>query len=243
MEKQKLHVLICDDDPICVSVNKAYVESYSNQFQKEVMIHGITGVGKEFDEIRVHYEIDIAFLDIDLVNGNGFIIANELQKRNPKIPIIFVTSHREYTEDAYDIMAIGYLKKPIVQANFERIYERAITQAEANRNTNEKMFLQFNVNKKIINIRMSNIIYAEKLQRKIIIRMENQKEYEVVDTMNHIEKMLSSSFLRISQSVIVNRQEIKEYDRKSIVLSTGDEFVIGRTYIKKVLEDLRNFSG
>lgn len=109
----------------------------------------------------------------------------------------------------------------------ERLYERAITQAETNRNTNEKIFLPLIINKEVMNIRMSNILYAEKLQRRVVITMTDQNKHEVIDTMNHIEKMLSSSFLRISQSVIVNKKEIKQYGRKNIIMSTGDELVIG----------------
>lgn len=243
MERDKLHVLICDDDPICLGVNRVYVESYSNQFNKEVIIHEIMGIGEELNEIMAKTEIDIAFLDIDLGNGNGFKIASELQKRNSNIPIIFITSHREYTEAACEIMAMGYLKKPIVQEKFARLYERAIIQAETNRNDSQKMFLKLIVNREIVNVRMSHIIYAEKLQRKVIIRMTEHKKYEVIDTMNHIEKSLPPSFLRISQGVIVNRKEIKQYSRKSITMSTGEELVIGRTYIKKVLEDLNSLNG
>lgn len=225
-----------------MKVNKVYVESYSKQFNKEVVIHTVTGMGDELNEVVAGTDIDIAFLDVDLVNGNGFKIASELQKRNPKIPIIFITSHREYTEEACEIMAMGYLKKPIIQDKFARLYERAITQAEINRNTNEKVFLELIINREVKNIRMSDILYAEKLQRRVIIRMTDQKNYEIIDTIHHFEQLLTASFLRISQGVIVNKKEIKQYGRKSITMSTGDELVIGRTYVKKVLDDLNSLN-
>ena len=56
---------------------------------------------------------DIAFLDIHMRGMNGVELAKELKAVNPKMNIIFVTGFSEYTGDAMNLHASGYIMKPV----------------------------------------------------------------------------------------------------------------------------------
>lgn len=229
----KIHILVCDDEEICLAVNRAYISTYSKQLKKQVEIYEYTDWNEELAELIRKGRFDIAFLDIDLEVGDGMNIAKELQKVNADIPIIFVTSHEEYKPEAIDILATGYIPKPIIAEKFYQIFKRALVLAEDNKNHESQRYLMLKSSRKEFAIQMVEIICLEKIQKKIIIKTK-MKEYEVTATLLEIEPQLLSRFQRISQSVIVNMNEVVSMDRKVIHLSNGEEYPIGITYAKTV---------
>ena len=61
-------------------------------------------------------QVDIAFLDIELVGGNGLDLARGLKQCNPRCNIIFLTSHPEYAREALELFCSGYVMKPLSPA-------------------------------------------------------------------------------------------------------------------------------
>ena len=57
--------------------------------------------------------VDIAFVDIELFNESGLVLAQQLSAVNPRTNIIFLTGHTEYTADALRQHCSGYLLKPL----------------------------------------------------------------------------------------------------------------------------------
>lgn len=62
---------------------------------------------------------DIAFLDIHMGGMTGVELAKELKSVNPKMNIIFVTGFSEYTGDAMQLHASGYIMKPVTKEAVE----------------------------------------------------------------------------------------------------------------------------
>lgn len=58
------------------------------------------------------HEADVCFLDIEMPDMNGLILAKELKEIRPNINLVFVTGHVEYAYDSYKLFASGYLMKP-----------------------------------------------------------------------------------------------------------------------------------
>ncbi|MDL2295126.1 response regulator [Ruminococcaceae bacterium OttesenSCG-928-D13] len=58
-------------------------------------------------------QVDIAFLDIQMGEMNGLVLAKHLKEEYSKTNIIFVTGYAQYKSDAMDLRASGYLKKPV----------------------------------------------------------------------------------------------------------------------------------
>lgn len=60
---------------------------------------------------------DIVLTDIEMEDGNGFTLANELTYRFPNIKIIFLTAHDkfEYAQKAISYKAFAFILKPINQ--------------------------------------------------------------------------------------------------------------------------------
>ncbi|TCO69666.1 response regulator [Marinisporobacter balticus] len=70
------------------------------------------------------YKPNIAFVDIETPNENGIEIAKNIKKISPKTEIVFVTAHKQYAYEAYELEAIDYLLKPIKRERLERVIDR-----------------------------------------------------------------------------------------------------------------------
>ena len=104
-------VLVVEDEPIllrdfCDTVRETLPEAAVTPFRwaSEALAYGES------------HRIDIAFLDIELVGGNGLDLARSLLRLNPQCNIIFLTSHPEYAGEALDLFCSGYVMKPLSPA-------------------------------------------------------------------------------------------------------------------------------
>ena len=107
-------ILVVDDEPILLgdvaeTVGKAIPESTVRPFRwaSDALAYAEKN------------RIDIAFLDIELVGGNGLDLAKNLLKINPQCNIIFLTSHPEYAREALDMFCSGYIVKPLTQSKIK----------------------------------------------------------------------------------------------------------------------------
>ena len=64
-------------------------------------------------------QVDIAFLDIELVGGNGLDLARGLLQCAPRCNVIFLTSHPEFAREALELFCSGYIMKPLSPAKIE----------------------------------------------------------------------------------------------------------------------------
>lgn len=87
----------------------------------------ITGFTRTTDALAYaqSHPIAIAFLDIEIGRSNGFDLCRSLLERLPHANVVFLTAHREYSFDAWDTGACGFLLKPLtadsVLAQLERL--------------------------------------------------------------------------------------------------------------------------
>lgn len=63
---------------------------------------------------------DLAFLDVEMPGMTGLELAEELQKKYPKINVIFVTAFPQYALEAYKILASDYCLKPLNPSDVKR---------------------------------------------------------------------------------------------------------------------------
>lgn len=68
--------------------------------------------------------VDLAFLDIDMPVINGLDLAKAIKSRYPKTAIVFTTAFIQYALDAYNILALGYLLKPIKKEDIVKVLDQ-----------------------------------------------------------------------------------------------------------------------
>lgn len=234
----KYKIGICDDEVLHVRINGVYVQEIAKRNRYDVEVKGFTK-GSQVQEYLQKESLDILFLDIDLGNDSGILLAAELMKKYPELIIIFITGHREFASEAFDVEAIGYIVKPVEEKKMERVLKKALLQVMALKGQNssqEIIITEENIKKKIYE---EDIIHIERELAKTVIHTLD-RDYRVYETITSLCERLGDNFLRINQSEVVNIKEIKEIRDNSVFLKNGTMVRIGRTYRKAVIETYFN---
>ena len=104
-----MNILVCDDD---LSIANSIAKYIKNKFKHEVFV----SINREEALNVIHSEnIDLLIIDIVLKDDNGIFLAEDIQKNQSNIKIIFITGYGNvYYENIYEHIAPqGFLEKPI----------------------------------------------------------------------------------------------------------------------------------
>lgn len=171
------------------------------------------------------------FLDIDLntPETNGFLLAQNIRKIEPRCFIVFVTSHIElsYYTYQYKVEALDFIVKDNIDTMKNKIHECILNAYEKHTHSSQhniSIFTATMPDGKQISVPHSEIIAFEtsNTTHKIIFHGKNRL-LEFPEQLNTLEKELNEHFFRCHRSTIVNLMNIKEIDYKDSVIIMCDD--------------------
>lgn len=230
---QNFKCLIIEDEPLAAEVIIEYIQQLSHLELTAVCTNAIDGL-----QVLNTETIDILFLDINLPRLSGIDFLRSLVK---KPAVIFITAHREYALEGYELDIVDYLLKPVAFSRFlmavNKITERS-QQVNVNDSINQlKDHLFVNVSRKRQKILYSDIVYLES-KREYVSIVTQQGSYLTKIQLSELEKQLdNTAFIRIHRSFIVSKRKIKAYNSTEVDLD-AIQIPIGRNYKEQVLSQL-----
>ncbi|MBO9599874.1 MAG: response regulator [Cohnella sp.] len=87
--------------------------------------------------LRVNPEIGLVFADISMQGENGLTFAAKLEALELPVQVVFVTSHKEFALEAFELTVLDYLVKPVSQERLARTVQRALAYYQAKKSTQE----------------------------------------------------------------------------------------------------------
>jgi len=195
---------------------------------------------------------EIVFLDIQLLDGNGFDVLDHL-KDNMTFEVIFTTGYLDYKERAMDYFAFYYLNKPVQESEMKKVLKMYELKRSAfdmqkylafkKQLKNKNQAITIFENEKYIPIKFSDILYCEASGSYTIINLPNKKCYMITKNLKRIESMiLSDDFHRVHRSFLVNLKHIKTFSKDGIIVMADDsEILISARNRKKVVDFLKTY--
>lgn len=122
-----MKVMLVDDEPVMHLIMRKMLEKYD----------GLEVVGTFSDApsatafLKEREDVDLAFVDISMPGGSGLSFAAQMDRESGAPRIVFVTSHKDYAVDAFELSALDYLVKPVTQERLERTVHRALESRKA----------------------------------------------------------------------------------------------------------------
>lgn len=110
-----MRILIADDEFLALELLKNSIQ----RVLPDAKIFAFTKPSELF-EFAEENECDIAFLDINMTGVTGIDLGKTLKEKMPNLNIIFVTGYNEYTGEAMDMHASGYILKPVTPEKIRR---------------------------------------------------------------------------------------------------------------------------
>lgn len=221
---KKVQCLIVEDEPIAAEILEDYIQQLPF-----LELAGICSDALFAMEQLKQKDIDVLFLDIHLPKLKGLDFLKTLV-HPPQV--ILTTAYHEYAVDAFSLGVVDYLMKPIEFSRFLMAVNKIRRQpapASSSPNQTERLYLFFNINKKMVKVYIDEIEYIESLKDYCKI-VTTSKNYVVRGQIGELETQFQAyKFVRVHRSYMVALDKIIAYSAVDIELSKKN-IPIGRSY-------------
>ena len=112
---ESFNIIMVDDNKVILSYNQLILEEVA----PNAAIASFSRPQKAIEYAKKH-RTDLAFLDIEMGVISGFDLCRELLEINPCIKVVYLTAYPEYSLDAWDTDASGFMVKPLVPEDVRR---------------------------------------------------------------------------------------------------------------------------
>ena len=217
----KIRALIVDDETLARGRIRKLLAQEEN-----VEIAGECANGPEAIEFIRKHSPDLVFLDVQMPEVGGFDVLKALPVE--KLPaVIFVTAHDQHAIEAFEVHALDYLLKPFTRARFQQAVRRAVQQlqtrdvAAINQQFQEWLKsprtepaylsrIAIKTDDRTIFVKVEDVDYFESAANYVVLNTRTGNHI-LRDTLTGLETRLPPRlFVRISRSVIVNLDSVKE---------------------------------
>jgi DNA-binding LytR/AlgR family response regulator len=165
---------------------------------------------------------------------------------NQKPFVVFVTSHKDFALEAFDLNAVDYLTKPIKKERLlsavekveilVKMYKKSLDGELMGMPENSYFFVK---DKGVLHrVFYKDVLYIQAMGDFSTIFLENgQKKIALVGIKNFEQQLSSDNFLRISRTHLVNTQKITALTNDSVFMEKI-EISIGSTFQEEVFKKI-----
>lgn len=218
---QLLRAIIIDDEQNVREMLSNLLANYCNNIE----VIGVAETVKAALSL-IHYEQpDLLLLDIDLPDGTGFDLLEQLGKNPPLV--IFITAYNDFAIRAFRFSAIDYLLKPI---NIDNLVEAIAKAADSLEQKNLGLKLQnffenmnsqpgqkklvLKTQESIYIVKVTDIVRCEADHNYTTFSLADRKKILVSKTIKEYEELLADQgFFRTHQSHLININHISSFEK------------------------------
>jgi len=161
-------------------------------------------------EMMSRDSFDLVFIDINLGDIEGTVLATAVKQIMPKACIIFATAYSQYAVRAFEIGVSNYILKPFDKNRLERIVENCRKELEASCTEPLTNRLPVSCNRRIVLVDIEIIVFIETDNRSCVIHTKNGDFVENISLGEYEKRLSGHRFFRIHKSYLVNLEEIRE---------------------------------
>lgn len=231
-----LRIAICDDNNLICSEIEQIIIDYSKHISVEIEITAFYRGEELLSHIRKYESFDLIFLDIDLDTTTGIKVGTTIREDfdDHISKIVFITSKQGYEKQLFDIQPLYFLPKPIVADRIEKSIDLAIKLLEIDNKT-----FEYKKDYDIIKVNIKDILYFEKVGRKIKIVTHNGQDH-FNGSLSALKNGLPHTFLQPHSSFIVNFDKITHLRKDFIIMIDHKEIPVSQRNLKSIRDTLLN---
>lgn len=217
----KWEIAICDDEQNQIEGLRSSVEDWAKSAGHFCEITSFVSAESFLLEYTKN-RFDILLLDVELTGEDGIALAKRLRKEGDKSEIIFITSHFEFYGEGYEVDALHYLIKPVVNEKLFTVLSKAVEKLAV---SPQYVIIQYD--RETIKIYESEILYIESFLHYIEIHTK-ESTYRIKENLSTFAEKLSADFYRTHRSYITSLKAIRRISRNTVLLEGGVELPLAR---------------
>jgi DNA-binding LytR/AlgR family response regulator len=223
----KANTLVVDDDELWQKSISKFVLMNPN-----LNLVGTCSSAMEAYAQIVESDIDLIICDIEMPEMSGIEFIKNI--KNPPL-VIFITSHRDYALDCYEVSPVDFLLKPLdvprFMASIEKVRVRLVNPPEL---STIEPYLFVRENNNYVQIAYKDVHYMMAEDNFLNIVTPTQT-YMPILTISKMEQFLKGDvFMRVHRSYLVNRSYISMITKNDVILSSGKTIPLGEQYRNQI---------
>src|SRR5687767_10713670 len=113
-----IRTILVDDEPLATQGLQLRLQAH-----EDVEVVGTAANGREAIRAIKTHKPDLVFLDIQMPGFDGFSVIQGLMDVDPPL-FVFVTAYSEHALRAFEVQAVDYLEKPVLEDRLATTMER-----------------------------------------------------------------------------------------------------------------------
>lgn len=210
-----IKIAAVDDEKIVMTKLSDLLDKYIEQ---EKVIDCFNSSTSFFNSAE-KFSYDIVFLDIDMPEINGFVIAGDLKSINSDVAVIFVSNLENLIIDSIRYKPLAFIRKSSIEQDLEKNLDLIINSLQK---TSKVFHVEINdVNKEIS---LNDIIYFESLNHDFYVHTmynsykKKRGRNSELNLKSLFEKYGAEGFILVNRSYLVNYRYIDVINHDDIVL-------------------------
>lgn len=246
-----IKTIIVDDEPHA----RRYLSDLLKEDEEIELLDELKN-GREALAYLEKNRIDLVFLDIHMPGINGLEVIQQMPDSHAPF-IIFTTAYDQYAITAFEASAMDYLLKPFDKQRLAKSLDRIKEQMELRKESDlhQKMIGLYRDFQDAKSPQLTEFVIKERGFEKVIkaadiLWIEANSVYAELHThdekhlyrvaLNLLDKELSSDFLRIHRSIIMNISHIRKMsylnnNTYKFVMNNDRELISSRSYKAEVM--------
>ncbi len=250
----RIRTIIADDEPHA----RRYLSDLLRADEEMELLAELKN-GRETLAYLEGHQVDLVFLDIHMPGINGIEVLQRIPQG--KMPIVvFTTAYDQYAITAFEASAMDYLLKPFDQKRLVKSLDRVKEQLELRKESDfhKKMLSLYRDYQDARSPQLTEFVIKDRgfekvVKAKDILWIEANSVYAELHTesnkylyrvaLNLLDTQLSSDFLRIHRSIILNTGHITKTsylnnNTYQFTMANGKELISSRSYKTDIMQRL-----
>lgn len=200
-----MRAIVADDEPLSRRVVQQLLARHD-----DVRVVAECADGDAVRDAIDAHRPDVVFLDIRMPLASGLEVARERDTRTGPL-VVFVTAYDEFALPAFDVDAVDYLTKPLVEDRFDAALARVRDRLAGRRVYTAHLTTRVGAREILIPVDSIDYIEADDVYAAVIAHGKRQL---VRTSLDALERMLDpAAFIRVHRSYIVRVERIREIRR------------------------------
>ncbi|MDR0792605.1 MAG: LytTR family DNA-binding domain-containing protein [Chitinophagaceae bacterium] len=227
--ENKINCIVVDDERPA----RVLIESYISKLPYINLISSCADAMEAIEILQTN-RVDLIISDIQMPQITGIEFIKSLNIPPPFI--IFITAHKDFAIESYDLNAVDYLLKPV---SFDRFLKAIMKVREFSNKRlphNESAihsllpYIFLKDGNTLVKVILKEILYIEGSKDFVKVVMKNKNIVPYIKMMAIEEMLPPDLFLRIHKSYILNISAIATITGNLVRIINGDEIPVAKQY-------------
>ena len=219
-----MKIAICDDEMHFMDALCPLLEQWAKECGIKLTLYRFTNGD---DLIAAHQSecMDLIFLDIIMPLLSGLDVARELRNMNQNVPIVFLTSSKEFAVDSYEVKALNYLIKPVDQTKLFLTLDDFLKTFSL-----PKAFFTAKTADGFCRIVIADVDYLEAQNKQVLVHFTNGRTIAIRELFSKCAEVFSpeNGFCCCHRSYIVNLSNVERFSKTEVTTSHNAVIPISR---------------